>query len=193
MPKTELATLAMVQMSVQAFLTAPLSKAAGTSVARRNLMLTLGFMLMICADGVFGLPQFAHRWGTSSSHLQFPLMSILGMWLGACLLALHMSMTHSITLSMIGSYMPTGNVPGVGKLSGTAWSVTDFILGFALVASNGLAGILSDATSTRGLGNVGCFAGGAVACTVAIILLNFFAKFGSLGKDELVVTKRRKK
>lgn len=51
------------------------------------------------------------------------------MWLGACVLALHMAMTHSITLSMIGSYMPTGNVPGVGKLSGTAWSVTDFILG----------------------------------------------------------------
>lgn len=52
-----------------------------------------------------------------------------GMWLGAAFLALHMSLTHSITLSMIGSYMPTGEVKGVGKLSGTAWSVTDFILG----------------------------------------------------------------
>eukprot|EP00210_Caulerpa_lentillifera_P003227 g3082.t1 len=178
MPKTELATLALVQMSVQAVLTAPLSKAAGTSVARRNLMLSLGFILMICADAVFGLPQFAHRWG---------------MWLGACILALHMAMTHSITLSMIGSYMPTGNVPGVGKLSGTAWSVTDFILGFALVASNGLAGVLSDMTAAKGLGNVGCFAGGAFACIISIVLLNVFAKFGSLGKDELVMTKRRKK
>lgn len=54
---------------------------------------------------------------------------VSGMWLGASFLALHMSLTHSITLSMIGSYMPTGEVKGVGKLSGTAWSVTDFILG----------------------------------------------------------------
>ena len=65
MPKTELGTLAMVQMSVQALLTAPLSKAAGTSVARRNLMLTIGFVLMIAADAVFGLQQFASRWGLS--------------------------------------------------------------------------------------------------------------------------------
>jgi len=114
------------------------------------------------------------------------------MWLGATLLALHMAMTHSITLSMIGSYMPTGTVEGVGKLSGTAWSVTDFILGFALVASNALAGMLSDVTSAKGWGNVGCFGGGAIACVMAIILLNAFAKFGSLGKDELVATKRRK-
>ena len=63
MPKTELATLAMVQMTVQALLTAPLSKAAGTNVASRNRMLTVGFMLMIAADAVFGLPQFGHRWG----------------------------------------------------------------------------------------------------------------------------------
>ena len=137
------------------------------------------------------------------------IITPVGMWLGACLLALHMSMTHSITLSMIGSYMPTGNVEGVGKLSGTAWSVTDFILGpshtsalfavhcrlgvgFALAASNSVAGILSDVTSSRGLGNVGCFAGGATACFLAIVLLNFFARFGSLGKDELVVTRRKK-
>lgn len=53
----------------------------------------------------------------------------LGMWLGSCILALHMATTHSVTLSMIGSYMPTGNVEGVGKLSGTAWSITDFLLG----------------------------------------------------------------
>ena len=61
------------------------------------------------------------------------------------------------------------------------------------MASNGVAGVLSDISSAQGLGNVGCFAGGAVACGLAIILLNGFAKFGSLGKDELVVTKRRKK
>lgn len=53
--------------------------------------------------------------------------------------------------------------------------------------------MLSDMTAARGLGNVGCFAGGAFACVLSILLLNLFARFGSLGKDELVVTKRRKK
>jgi hypothetical protein len=51
------------------------------------------------------------------------------MFIGAGLLGLHMSMTHSITVSMIASYMPTGEVPGIGKLSGTAVSFTDLILG----------------------------------------------------------------
>lgn len=49
--------------------------------------------------------------------------------MGAVLLGLHMAMTHSITVSMIASYMPTGSVPGIGKLSGTAVSFTDFLLG----------------------------------------------------------------
>lgn len=77
-------------------------------------MLTIGFVMMIAADAVFGLPYFGHRWG---------------MWLGAIILAFHMSMTHSVTLSMVGSYMPSGEIEGVGKISGTAWSMTDFILG----------------------------------------------------------------
>jgi hypothetical protein len=51
------------------------------------------------------------------------------MFLGAALLGLHMALTHSITVSMIASYMPTGEVPGLGKLSGTAVSFTDFLLG----------------------------------------------------------------
>jgi len=63
MPRTEIASLSMVQMSVQAILTAPISKIAGTNVASRNKALTIGFVLMICADAVFGLPQFANRWG----------------------------------------------------------------------------------------------------------------------------------
>lgn len=49
--------------------------------------------------------------------------------MGAVLLGLHMAMTHSITVSMIASYMPTGSVAGIGKLSGTAVSFTDFLLG----------------------------------------------------------------
>lgn len=51
------------------------------------------------------------------------------MFVGAGLLGLHMAMTHSITVAMIASYMPTGEVKGIGKLSGTAVSFTDFLLG----------------------------------------------------------------
>lgn len=49
--------------------------------------------------------------------------------------------------------------------------------------------MLSDASQTAGLGNVGCFAGGAVACVGAGVMLLLFSTFGDLGKDELV--KRR--
>lgn len=67
MPRTEIATLSMLQMTVQALMTAPLSKAAGANVASRNRMLTFGFALMIAADAVFGLPFFAHRWGKTQT------------------------------------------------------------------------------------------------------------------------------
>lgn len=63
MPKTEIASLTFVQMTLQAILTAPLAKRAGTKVANRNAMLSAGFVMMICANLVFGLPFFASRWG----------------------------------------------------------------------------------------------------------------------------------
>lgn len=49
-----------------------------------------------------------------------------------------MGMTHSITVSMVASYMPTGSVEGLGKLSGTAVSFTDLLLG----ACSGINGLL---------------------------------------------------
>jgi len=64
--------------------------------------------------------------------------------------------------------------------------------GFVLAASNIAAGRLSDMTSQAGLGNVGCFGGGAVACAAALLLLGVFAKFGALGSDDEVVTRRKK-
>lgn len=67
MPKTELATITIVQMSVQALLTPPLSKRTGTSVASRNWMLTIGFCMMMAADAVFALPMFAYRWGEQTN------------------------------------------------------------------------------------------------------------------------------
>ena len=52
-----------------------------------------------------------------------------GMFAGSALLGLHMAATHSTTLSMLASYMPAGDVAGLGKISGTAVSFTDLILG----------------------------------------------------------------
>ena len=51
------------------------------------------------------------------------------MFAGAACLGVHMAMTHSITISMVASYMPTGEIKGLGKLSGTAVSFTDLLLG----------------------------------------------------------------
>lgn len=64
--------------------------------------------------------------------------------------------------------------------------------GFILAASNGVAGLLSDYTKTAGLGNVGCFGGGAVACLMASAFLLLFMQFGDLSKEELVVRRAKR-
>ena len=56
-------------------------------------------------------------------------MSCAGMFVGASLVGLHMAMTHGVTLAMVASYIPTNEVPGIGRVSGTCWSFTDFIFG----------------------------------------------------------------
>ncbi len=52
-----------------------------------------------------------------------------GMFVGALFVGIHMATTHGVTLAMMSSYIPTTQVPGIGKISGTAWSLTDFIFG----------------------------------------------------------------
>jgi len=52
-----------------------------------------------------------------------------GMFLGAGLVGVHMASTHGISLAMLSSYIPATPIPGLGRVSGTAWSFTDFILG----------------------------------------------------------------
>ena len=49
--------------------------------------------------------------------------------MGAALVGVHMAMTHGICLSMISAYIPAGEIPGLGRVSGTVWSFTDFVLG----------------------------------------------------------------
>ena len=55
--------------------------------------------------------------------------------------------------------------------------------GFVLAYSNSFAGKLSDLTVGKGMGNVGCFYGGASAALATAVLICLFWKFGSLGQD----------
>ncbi|GIL60946.1 hypothetical protein Vafri_15748 [Volvox africanus] len=178
MPKTLLPMMTLVNTLIQMLLTAPLARVSGASVRNRNRLLLVGFGFMVLADICFVLPLMANP---------------AGMFIGSAFIGLHMAMTHAITISMISSYMPTGKLPGVGKLSGTAVSFTDLLLGFVLAASNAVAGILTDVTRSSGLGNVGCFMGGAAACVLSGLLLVLFERFGDLGRDDLVVKKSKKK
>lgn len=53
------------------------------------------------------------------------------MFVGAVLVGLHMALTHGVTIAMVASYIPTTEVPGIGRISGTCWSFTDFVFGAA--------------------------------------------------------------
>lgn len=159
MPTEYIPMLFFVSAVIQTLLTAPIAKLSTKSVSMRNTILYVGFAMLICANGVFGL----------SNH-------IIGMFAGAILLGTHLALTHSLTTSMMASYMPVGEIEGIGKLTGTAVSITDLILGFVLAISNIIAGYLCDISQ----GSIGCFAGGALATTASAILLMIFSKFGSL-------------
>ena len=159
MPTEYIPMLFFASAVIQTLVTAPIAKMSTQSVSMRNIILYGGFAMMILANAMFGL----------SNH-------ICGMFLGAIFLGFHMAMTHSITMSMMASYMPVGEVAGVGKLTGTAVSLTDLILGFVLALSNVNAGYLCDISQ----GSTGCFAGGALATTLSAVLLMIFSKFGSM-------------
>ena len=40
-----------------------------------------------------------------------------------------MAATHGVSVAMLSSYIPAQPVPGLGRLSGTAWALTDLLLG----------------------------------------------------------------
>ena len=51
------------------------------------------------------------------------------MLLGSLFVGVHMALTHGVTLGMVASYIPATEVPGIGRITGTCWSFTDFIFG----------------------------------------------------------------
>lgn len=60
---------------------------------------------------------------------QLPTPPTAGILSGALLLGLHMAATHGVSVAMLSSYIPAQPVPGLGRLSGTAWALTDLLLG----------------------------------------------------------------
>ena len=53
---------------------------------------------------------------------------------GAAFVGVHMALTHGVTLGMVASYIPATEVKGIGRITGTCWSFTDFIFGARLSA-----------------------------------------------------------
>lgn len=173
MDKASLPLLTSVMMITQAVLAAPMGLKAKESVKSRNMVIAIGTAFLIGANASFSL-----------------IPTFQGMVLGAFLIGVHMAMTHGVTIGMLSAYIPSKTIPGLGKVTGTAWSFTDMFLGIILAYSNSLAGFLADKTAAQGLGNIGCFYGGAVACGVSILALFLFSSFGALGRDDLLPQKK---
>ena len=172
--KTQLPLLTSLIMVVQAALAAPAGLRAKRSIKDRNAVLLAGYAALIAANASFAF-----------------LPTAAGMFLGAACVGAHMALTHGVTLAMIASYIPVEPVPGIGKISGTCWSFTDFVFGVILAYSNSVAGRLSDATAAAGAGNVGCFLGGMAATAASGVALVAFSAFADLGREDKVVAVRR--
>ena len=173
MDKASLPLLTSVMMITQAILATPMGLKARESVQSRNTVIALGIAVLVGANASFAL-----------------IPSFKGMVLGSFFIGVHMAMTHGVTIGMLSSYIPSKTIPGLGKVAGTAWSFTDMLLGVILAYSNSLAGYLADRTAVEGLGNIGCFYGGAVACGLSIVALILFSTFGSLGREDLLPQKK---
>lgn len=48
---------------------------------------------------------------------------------GSLFVGVHMALTHGVTLGMVASYIPATEVRGIGRITGTCWSFTDFVFG----------------------------------------------------------------
>ena len=59
--------------------------------------------------------------------------------MGAAFVGVHMALTHGVTLGMVASYIPATEVEGIGRITGTCWSFTDFIFGESASSHSGAA------------------------------------------------------
>ena len=87
---------------------------------------------------------------------------------------------------MVSSSFDSCSWLGLDRQQDVLWCLAHLIL----AGSNSVAGKLANYTAQQGLGNIGCFYGGAVASALAGVLLFMCSRFGDLSKEELVVTKK---
>jgi len=139
---------------LQGFFTYPMGMLADN--LGKKQILTLGFLALILANCIF----------IFSKH---PAGAVVGF----LVVGLHMSMTQANTKALLTEYInPTQR--------GTAFAMFAVFSGFALSFGNTLAGILNDQSTKAGLGNIGCFYGGATATAVSLVLLLIY--FQVVGK-----------
>ena len=133
---------------LQGFFTYPMGMLADN--LGKKQILSLGFLALIVANAIF----------IYSKH---PVGAVIGF----LVVGLHMSMTQANTKALLTEYInPTQR--------GTAFAMFAVFSGFALSFGNTLAGILNDQSTKAGLGNIGCFYGGAIATTVSLVLLQVY-------------------
>ena len=100
----------------------------------------------------------------------------IGAVIGFLIVGLHMSMTQANTKALLTEYIePTQR--------GTAFAIFAVMSGITLSFGNTFAGILNDQTTKMGLGNVGCFYGGAAATTISLILLLIYFQVNQPSKE----------
>ena len=96
----------------QLLLAVPAGSAAKGGARARNGVLLAGMAVLIAADLAFAF-----------------VPTVPGIIAGALGIGIHMAATHGVSLGLLASCIPTEAIPGVGKISGTAWSLTDLLLG----------------------------------------------------------------
>ena len=65
----------------------------------------------------------------SQDHGTMDWCLLAGMLAGAAFVGVHMALTHGVTLGMVASYIPATEIKGIGRITGTCWSFTDFVFG----------------------------------------------------------------
>ena len=113
----------------------------------KKQILIAGLLLLILANAIF---VFIHH--------------PAGAAVGFLVVGLHMSMTQANTKALLTEHIEPDQ-------RGTAFSIFAVLSGVALSFGNTLAGVLNDRTTRAGLGNVGCFYGGAAATATALVLM----------------------
>ena len=103
-----LGSATMLATTLTALSTGRYSKGKGVNV--RNTLLILGFLGLLGANALLAAPFSANK---------------AGMFAACVLIGIHMGMTHGLTLSMLSSYMPKDEVPGVMPAT---WSISVTLL-----------------------------------------------------------------